>query len=128
MTSNISNERRHRRSQNSTAALNLQLAACCSESDIQAMVIADGDGLALASSGDGTACEEIAARMVLIGRRIEGFSGTLLAPGASWDVQMSKMLIDDSEFLVCAVGGTGEQRRQQIERGCDGARRILRAA
>jgi hypothetical protein len=128
MKKSTNEERRMRRSQNATKALNFQLAACCSEGDIAAMVIADGDGMPLASSGDGTACEEVAARMVLIGRKIQEFSGTLLGAGAQWEVQMSKMMIDDHELLVCAVGGNAEQRQRQIARGANGAQRILRAA
>jgi predicted regulator of Ras-like GTPase activity (Roadblock/LC7/MglB family) len=123
-----SQERRHRRSQNATKALNLQLAACCADGNIAAMVIADSDGMPMASSGDGSACEEIAARMVLVGRKIKAFSGTLLGAGLPCDVQMLKLTIDDGEVLVCAVGGNAEQRQRQIDRGAMGAIRILRAA
>ena len=91
------------------------------------MVVADSDGLALAASGDSFACDEVAARMVLVGARIKEFNGTLLAAGggARWDVQMIKVDIDGSELLVCAVGGSADARRRQIARGADGARRIL---
>ena len=36
--------------------------------------------------------------------------------------------IDGSELLVCAVGGSAEQRKKQITRGAEGALRILSAA
>jgi hypothetical protein len=121
-------ERRHRRSDTRVAALEFQLAACCEDGSIEAMVVADSDGLALAASGDDYACEEVAARMVLVGPRIREFSGTLLGAGHRWDVQMSKVDIDGDELLVCAVGGSAESRRQQIARGAAGARRILAVA
>jgi len=89
------------------------------------MVVADGDGLPLASSGDTHACDEVAARMVLVGSRIKEFNGTLLAPGQRWDVQMMKFDVGGDELLVCAVGGSADARRRQIQRGADGARRIL---
>ena len=92
------------------------------------MVVADGDGLALASSGDRYACDEVAARIVLVGSRIREFNGTLLGGGFRWDVQMVKVDVAGSELLVCAVGGSPEQRRRQIARGADGARRILATA
>lgn len=95
---------------------------------MQAMVVADGDGLPLASSGDTFACDEVAARMVHVGARIREFSGTLLDGGTRWDVQMTKVTVDGSELLVCAVGGTLEQRKRQISRGAEGALRILNAA
>jgi hypothetical protein len=41
---------------------------------------------------------------------------------------MEKVDVDGSEVLVCAVGGSAEQRRRQIARGAEGALRILHAA
>ena len=118
-----------RRATTFTQALEFQLDACCAGTSVQAMVVADGDGLALASAGDTFACDEVAARVVLVGARIREFNGTLLgAGGARWDVQMVKVDVDGSELLVCAVGGTPDDRRRQITRGADGARRILALA
>lgn len=91
------------------------------------MVVADGDGLPLASSGDTFACDEVAARMALVAPRIKEFSGTLLGAGLAWQVQMQKVQIDDTELLVCAVGGTAESRKRQITRSAEGALRILAA-
>jgi hypothetical protein len=120
-------ERRRRRATTVTQALRYQLAACCEEGRIEAMVVADGDGLPLASSGDTYACDEVAARMVLVGTRIKEFSGTLLGAGHSWQVQMLKVQVAGSDLLVCAVGGTAEARKKQITRGAEGALRILAA-
>lgn len=91
------------------------------------MVVADGDGLPLASSGDTFACDEVAARMVLVGPRIREFNGTLLGAGSKWDVQMVKVSFEGSELLVCAVGGSPDARKRQIQRGAEGALRILAA-
>ena len=118
-------ERRRRRADTVTLALTYQLDDCCKEGQIQAMVVADGDGLPLAAAGDAYACDEVAARMVLVGPKIRTFDGTLLGQGARWDVQMTKVAIDGSELLVCAVGGSSEQRKKQIARGAAGALRIL---
>jgi hypothetical protein len=120
-------ERRRRRANTTTQALRYQLAACCEDGRMEAMVVADGDGLPLASSGDTYACDEVAARMVHVGARIQEFNGTLLGQGQRWDVQMVKVHVDGSELLVCAVGGTAEARRRQITRGAEGALRILAA-
>ena len=108
-----------------TQALTYQLEACCHDGKIQAMVVADGDGLPLASSGDTYACDEVAARMVLVGPRIREFNGTLLGGGNRWDVQMTKVMVDGSELLVCAVGGSAMERKRQVSRGAAGAVRIL---
>jgi hypothetical protein len=120
-------ERRRRRANTTTQALRYQLDACCEIGRIDCMVVADGDGLPLASSGDTYACDEVAARMVLVGTRIKDFNGTLLGQGQRGDVQMVKVEVDGSELLVCAVGGTAEARRRQITRGAEGALRILAA-
>jgi len=121
-------ERRIRRAETITLALSYQLDDCCREGGIQAMVVADGDGLPLAAAGDVYACDEVAAKMVHVGQRIREFNGTVLGPGTRWDVQMTKLEVDGSELLVCVVGGTPEQRKKQIARGASGAMRILAAA
>jgi hypothetical protein len=122
-------ERRRKRAKTFKRALEYQLAACCTETSIDAMVVADGDGLALAGAGDHYACDEVAARMVLVGPRIREFDGTLLGGGGTrWDVRMIAVDVDGSELLVCAVGGTPDDRRRQIARGAEGARRILSLA
>lgn len=122
------NERRIRRAETITLALSYQLDDCCRDGGIQAMVVADGDGLPLAAAGDAYACDEVAAKMVHVGQRIREFNGTVLGAGTRWDVQMTKVEVDGSELLVCAVGGTPEQRKKQIQRGASGAVRILAAA
>lgn len=120
-------ERRRRRSSSPHIALTLQLDACCDDG-VDAMVLADGDGLPLASSGDGYACEEIAGRMVIVARRIREFAGTVIGPGQRWDVQMTKFEIDGEELVVCAVGGSADARVRQIARSIGGVQRILAAA
>lgn len=120
-------ERRRRRGTTVTQSLRYQLAACCEDGGIAAMVVADGDGLPLATSGDAYACDEVAARMVLAGRKIQEFNGVLLGPGHRWDVQMRKIELEGTQLLVCAVGGTADARRRQLARGAEGARRILAA-
>ncbi len=118
-------ERRHRRSTATTLALKYQLDACCEGGRIEAMVVADGDGLPLASSGDTFACDEVAARMVLVGPKIQEFNGTLLGAGHRWEVQMQKVNVEGTDLLVCVVGGTADARKRQIARGTEGALRIL---
>ena len=120
-------ERRVRRAGTVTLALSYQLDDCCKDGHIEAMVVANEDGLPLAAAGDSYACDEVAARMVLVGPRISSFDGTLLGNGKRYDVQMTKVKVDGSELLVCAVGGTPAQRSRQIARGAAGALRILAA-
>ncbi len=119
------NERRRQRSASPSEALHLQLDACCHDGSIEAMVIADDEGLPLASFGDPAACDEIAARTAQVGRRVAEFSGTLLGHGQAWDVQMKRISVPGGELLVCAVGGSAAMRQRQVERSAAGAARIL---
>lgn len=119
-------ERRRRRSTTPHIALTLQLETCL-DSGLAAMVLADGDGLPLASAGDDYACEEIAGKMVIVARRIRDFAGTLIGPGQRWDVQMTKFEIDGNELVLCAVGGSADDRQRQISRSLGGVQRILAA-
>jgi len=121
-------ERRKRRADSVTLALSYQLDVCCKDGSIQAMVVADQDGLPIAAAGDAFACDEVAVRMCKVGARIKEFNGKLLDGSAGWDVQMTKVVVDGSELLVCAVGGSPAQRKKQIARGAKGALRILNAA
>jgi len=120
-------ERRRRRAATITQALTYQLLACCEDGGMHAMVVADEDGLPLASSGDRQACDEVAATMVRVGSRTPAFSGTLLGTAQRWDVDMAKVMVDGSPLLVWAVGGSADQRRRQIARGAQGTLRILTA-
>jgi hypothetical protein len=117
-------ERRRRRGTTITESLRYQLEACCKDGRLEAMVLSDEDGLPLAMTG---LCDEVAAKMAVIGARIREFNGTLLEAGNKWDVQMLKVPIEGSQLLVCAVGGNAEQRQRQITRGAAGAARILAA-
>jgi hypothetical protein len=120
-------DRRHRRGTTVTQSLRYQLAACCEDGRIEAMVVADRDGLPLATSGDTHACEEVAARMGLVHPHIRDFDGVLFGPGHRWDVQMTRLSISGAELLVCAVGGAADARRRELARGAAGATRILAA-
>jgi hypothetical protein len=121
-------ERRRRRTDLITQALTYQLLACCEDGAMHAMVVADEDGLPLASSGDAHACDEIAASLVHVGARTSAFTGTLYGNGHCWDVQMTRVMVDGSPLLVCAVGGSPEQRQRQVARGAQGTLRILGVA
>lgn len=121
------NERRRRRSELITEALTYQLLACCEDGRMAAMVVADEDGLPLAASGDGATCDEVAASLALVAARTNQFAGTLYRGDRHWDVEMTKVSIDGTALVVCAVGGSPEQRWRQLARGAQGTRRILGA-
>jgi hypothetical protein len=121
-------ERRRCRSELITQALTYQLDACCEDGRMHAMVLADDLGLPLASSGDPGACDEVAASMAMVAARTDQFAGTLYRGGQHWEVEMTRIPVDGSHLMVCAIGGSAEQRWRQVARGVRGTRRILGAA
>lgn len=117
-------ERRHRRSDNTSEALRLQLEECRKAANLEAFVLSDEDGLCLAASGDETACGEVAARLPLLGRKVKHFDGVLLAPNRGWQVRMERFEVSGSE-LYMAVIGSSEARDRELHRSIGGAMRIL---
>lgn len=120
-------DRRVQRAAAAHVALRYQLDACCARG-VEAMIVADADGIPLAAAGDEFVCEEVAARIVIAGRRVDHFEGTLLGHGSRWDVAMKKIRVDGSELVLCAIGGTADSRKRQMLLGEQGAQRILAVA
>ncbi len=120
-------ERRHKRSANTTRALCYQLSASLSNAKLQGLVLADDDGVCLAAAGDNRACNEIAAHLPLLGRKVNEFEGILFGPEAQWDVQMRRFDVEGSNLYLCAIGGS-EVRNDQLEQSLGGVARILMPA
>ncbi len=115
-------ERRTFRSPYTALALRHQLDACRRDGGMEAMVIADADGLPLACSGDRDTCDELAARLALGAR---GATAPGLASTGGED--LVAFAIGGHQILLGAAGGTDDARQAQLARGLDGARRILAA-
>lgn len=123
-------ERRKRRSTNTGEALAYQLDACRDGAQVEAMVLADADGLCLAGSGEGYPADEIAeiaAHGAILGTRAENFEGVLMAPERHYNVRVRGFEAAGSRLYLCAVGGGGEDRARRIQRSISGVKRILSA-
>jgi hypothetical protein len=119
-------ERRRRRTEDVMEALHLQLDACRLDAELEAMVVADDHGMCLASSGLPATCLEIAARLPIIGRKTDGWSGTLLGAQGGVPVAMKKIELDGATHLyACAVGGEKDRHAGELSRAEAGVRRIL---
>lgn len=119
------NERRYRRSNNKTRALNYQLEACRQAAKLEGMVIADETGTPLAATGDIRSCEEVSARLAIVGRKVPEFHGVMFSDDASYSVSMQRFHIGDEELYMCAIGGHLAPRTSQMSRSINGAQRIL---
>jgi hypothetical protein len=123
-------ERRRRRSNDASQAIIHQLDACRQKAGLDAMILADRDGLCIAFSGPAVACEEFAARVSVLSmphRGMSGFETELWTEDDRWDVHVRRFDIDGFELCLCAVGGVAGERAAEVERSLRGVTRILAA-
>ncbi len=117
-------ERRTSRSPNVTEALRLQLRRSAHLSGASSMVLADDDGLVLASSRNDAVAEEVAAVA-----RFLGSSGTHEGPLPSsagpQHVSVHRFGRSPARLYLCALGGRAEVRAVEIHRAIRGIERIL---
>ena len=117
-------ERRFKRSVNTTRALCLQLKASVNKGQLDGMVLADDEGVCLAAAGDTDACQEIAAQLPLVGRKVPQFAGVLFGDASAWDIAIRRIELLGSELYLCAIGDS-LSRQDQLERSVGGVSRIL---
>ncbi len=120
-------ERRQNRSANTTRALCYQLSASLGRANLTGMILADEDGVCLASAGDGDACDEIAAQLPMVGRKVDDFEGVLFGPDAQWDIHMKRFSVLGMNLFLCAIGND-EARNDQLDLSMNGVSRILMPA
>lgn len=121
----IVRERRRRRSENTTLALHYQLDSGRKAARLDGLVLSDEDGFCLASSGDPEACQEVAARLPFIGRKVPEFEGVLLGTESGWRIRMKRMEVAGAELYLCAIGTQASMRDHEMHRTSGGIRRIL---
>ena len=120
-------QRRKKRSPVISEALAFQLDAVRAEVGLEAMVIADEQGLCVAATGDPHTCEEIAARVSRLGRK-GSFEGVLLSSAGGWQVCAQKFEVDGMPLVACAIGREGEELQVPVARSIIGITRILATA
>ena len=119
-------ERRIQRSDSPSEAIFYQLEASCHRAALDAMIIADENGLCVASTGDIDMCEEIAAHMALVCDDAQVFEGSMERPIAeTWTVRMKRFFADDVPLYIGAVGGNQAMRTFELNRSARGVARIL---
>jgi hypothetical protein len=119
-------ERRFRRSDRIETALEYQLQACTERAGLRAMVLADHDGLLVASSPwSEERVEELAAIMPLLAKG-DDFSGVVATEEDRSDpVLVSSFVAAGAPLFLCAVGDYGSESHHEIARAKVGVRRIL---
>ncbi len=120
-------DRRLKRASDVALALRYQLDACRTDGRMQAMVLADEDGLCLAASGPLETCHEVAAVLPFLGRRRRDFQGTVLSAKGGLRVLVRAFDFGGQELYACAIGGDEVQRAAELDRSVTGVTRILAA-
>lgn len=118
-------DRRKRRSNNTTRALGYQLDTCRRASMLEGIVVSDENGLCLAKSGNTDACDEVAARLPMMGRKVRDFAGVMYSAERGYKVRMRRFHVGQGELYVCAIGGRSDQRDRQVMHSISGVSRIL---
>jgi hypothetical protein len=125
----MTDERRHKRSNDPLIALHYQLAHARSEGRLEAIVVADGSGVVVAGAGAWATCEELAAYAPLLaqGQWTEpGLDDTSRVAELRGQVDVQPVDVDGQTVLLCIRGGS--RRGDAMDRAAEGVARILRVA
>ena len=120
--------RRVRRSDDVLTAMTYQLDACRQEANLEVMVVSDESGLCVASAGKTETCEELAARLPIIGRNAPDFGGILLSGAGGLKMVVRSFFVGDQPLYLCAVGKPHAKLERTVDRSIQGVSRILAAA
>ncbi|MBX3272490.1 MAG: hypothetical protein KF729_19685 [Sandaracinaceae bacterium] len=115
-------ERRTRRSLHRDLALGFQLEHVRDRGRLEALVLADDDGLTLSAAGDPAVCRELSAIAPLWARSILGIPLPPLLRGA--EVAVRIVYVHNQPLYLACVGG-GVARDALLSHSLSGVRRIL---
>ncbi len=120
-------ERRVRRSHHTGLALSMQLQACAERSGVDAMILADGNGLVVASSEwNDDATEHVAAQLSSVSTH-QFRVLTLQGAGMTRTVAARGFRVGDQELVVGAVGRPTQDIVGEMYTAMGGVSRILAA-
>ena len=120
--------RRVRRSDDVLTAMTYQLDACREEAELEAVVVSDDSGLCVATAGRQETCEELAARLPIIGRNAPEFGGILLSGSGGLQMVVRTFQVGGQPLYMCVVGKPHAKMEGTIKRSIQGVTRILAAA
>ena len=115
-------ERRTRRSTHRELALGFQLEHVKDRARLEALVLADDDGLAIAAAGDPAVCRELSAIAPLMAKSILGIPMPPLLRGA--EVAVRLVHVHGQPLYLASVGG-GVARDALLSHSMSGVKRIL---
>ena len=120
----MSNRRSHR-SGNPNRAVGLQLRATQRRLKLEAMVVVDDLGKAVASAGTPQSCGKLGSYVAVVGRRTGEFRGVLFDAERTFPVWVKRFQAGQRELYLGAVGRNAETPRSAIDQTIAGVSRIL---
>jgi len=117
-------DRRSRRSGDRATALRFQLDHLKQRGKIEALVLADRDGLLLAQAGEDGVCEELGAIAPLLAKSPLGMPLPPLLSGG--EVAIRSVDLHGQDLYLASLGG-GVARDALLTHGTSGVQRILSA-
>jgi hypothetical protein len=121
----MSEERRTLRSEEIHEALGLQLAACARRAALSSIILAEDQGLPVASTGDPSEAEEVAALAPLLLNGGASWHGSVQTEDGIKPVTICPVSTEIGRLFLCAVGGSGKRVDMELMRGGLGVCRIL---
>jgi hypothetical protein len=118
-------ERRRNRSYNTHEALGLQLASCATRAQLSSLILAEDQGLPVATAGKIEEAEEIAAMAPSLARDSGCWHGSIQTAEGIKRVTVCPVPTELGRLFLCAVGGGGRTTDTELIRGGAGVRRIL---
>lgn len=117
-------ERRRARSDDVLVALSRLFEAARRDGGLQAVVLADDMGLAIAGAGQAGRCDELAAQAALLSARPGNDTVPCRLDVVARAARIRRLRIDGIEVLLCAEGD-GPHDEPVLARAAEGCRRIL---
>ncbi|MBW2277601.1 MAG: hypothetical protein JRF63_08935 [Deltaproteobacteria bacterium] len=118
-------ERRRNRSKNAHSALGLQLASCAARARLSALILAEDQGLTVATTGNVEEIEEIAAMAPSLARDSGCWHGSVQTVEGIKSVTVCPIPTELGRLFLCAVGRVGSTIDTELIRSGVGVRRIL---
>lgn len=132
-SSDPSNDRRHRRSDDPLVALHYQLSSSRARGELDAIVVADASGVVVAGAGSWPVCEELAAYAPLLADASWSESTEPVASRVDVlrrDAVVRAVSVGGQQILLCArtKREDAEATSRELDRAAAGISRILAAA
>ncbi len=118
-------ERRHRRSTDPQTALFHQLSISAERALFNSIVLADGNGLVMAWSGNRGLCEQMAAFSPLLARNMKPWHGDVATNIGQVRLSVAPLSVDGNPLFIAAVAGKKSDIAKELFRSGQGISRIL---